>query len=88
MKTIWIVEGETGEHADYCNWVVCAYKEEWMAAEHADQARARAHELFCLYARRYSSIPVRANQYDAKMRIDYTGTTYRCYPLELRDALP
>lgn len=37
--TIYLVQGNCGEYSDHREWVVCAYRDEVMAQEHAKAAK-------------------------------------------------
>lgn len=85
-QTIYVVYGETGEYSDHTEWNVAAYTREEDAKEHARMAtewyqESRAFEL------RYSERAT-TNPHDPHMRIDYTGTSWAYYPVELRTSLP
>lgn len=84
---IWIVEGSTGEYSDRTDWVVCAYRTEEQAQEHAWKAMLRAKELAKInwnhYKDKFKNV---VNEYDLKMRLDYsTGTVYYHFECELKD---
>ena len=84
-KAIWIVYGCTGEYSDHVEWNVCAYPTEELAKRHAELAQILANELINQYV--YFTIPSKANQYDAQMSADYTGTHYGYTMVEVFDDL-
>jgi len=81
---IWIVEGTTGEYSDRDDWVVCAYTSQEKAENHASKAMRRAKEIQKDRLTRYSA-PKSSNEFDPKMRMDYTGTEYYVIECELKD---
>lgn len=89
MKTIFVVEGSTGEYSDHYEWPVCAFVDEKKAADLVVKAQARANELFAQYCAgnrmRYDEIPEEANEFDLRMHADYTGVRYRYFPVTLVD---
>lgn len=44
MKTIYVVEGSTGEYSDWTTWIVCAYENEQTARQHVERAEAEVRE--------------------------------------------
>ncbi len=90
---IFIVEGNTGEYSDHQDWAVAAYLDEDLAKQHVELASVRARELYAEYDKNweptsYDDIPEGANQYDPRMRTDYTGVRYHYYDVEIRSKLP
>lgn len=87
-KTIYVVEGSTGEYSDHQEWLVCAFWEELDAQGFIEQVSDRAREIFQLRHvpgwRRYPIDSRFANDFDPGMAMDYTGTNYNYYPVELR----
>ncbi len=98
--TIWMVEGQTGEYSDHCEWPVAFYYDEELAKRHVELASARQREIseklridyensvcghFCKdEAQDYCEVHKHIkNEWDEKMRCDYTGTNYRCYKVHL-----
>lgn len=79
---IYLVQGTTGEYSDRTDWVVCAYRSKQKAEDHASKAMHRAMELFKSGWRSYNSEEV--NEFDPGMRIDYTGTEYTTFEVELK----
>lgn len=80
-KKIWIVYGKTGEYADYREWTVCAYNDEKSAENHAQAALEWYQQngginLRCYYGK---------NPYDKDMSVDYTGTEWGIYSIDLVD---
>jgi uncharacterized protein YfeS len=83
---IYIVEGRTGEYSDFRKWIVCAYLDKNKAEERAKNAGERAKELE-LEDFRYKKYDEDApfNEFDEGMDMDYTGTEYIVYPIEVAD---
>ena len=81
---IWVVSGSCGNYSDRVEWNVCAYISKKDAQEHTANAQVKAIRLHNQYS--YCDIPKGANEYDPDMVSDYTGTTYYCKMIELRDA--
>jgi hypothetical protein len=73
-KEIHVVYGSTGEYSDHIEWYVAAYHSETKAQDHVLRATARANELIAKHGE--YNIPEGANEHDASMRADYTGTRY------------
>lgn len=89
--TIYIVQGTTGEYSNRNDWLVCAYRTQEQADEHASKATHRAKEIQeqvhkdgCRYTDREREI-WRTNEYDPDMQMDYTGTLYIVMETELRE---
>ncbi len=86
--TIWVVMGTTGEYSDRNEWPVVAF---------ADKAKAEARIIACTeeankrYANSqvpdddngWSSYNTKDNPLDPHMKIDYTGTSYFHYEVEV-----
>ena len=87
VKTIYLVEGSTGEYEDSQDWVVCAYLEKSLAEEHVRLAQERANELEKARGSKYESLKG-TNKYDLDMAMDYTGTSYGVVESTLEDQLP
>lgn len=83
---IYLVEGETGEYSDYRNWIVAAFVSRELAQKLAENANKRAQELGAKdwSSKKYDD-DAEKNEYDLNMDMDYNGTTYRVYPVELID---
>jgi hypothetical protein len=82
LKTIYIVEGTTGECSDRREWQIRAFLSKKKANALQALASKRAKELFTEYDK-YYHIPRGANEFDPEMRADYTGVRYVVYSLEL-----
>jgi hypothetical protein len=85
-EIIYLVQGNCGEYSDYSEWVVCAYRREDLAQQHA----VRAKEWRQKNVTRYSDRENLKNPYD-NQHYDY-GTDYNtdwtAYGVEVREALP
>jgi hypothetical protein len=98
MKTVYIVEGQTGEYSDHTEWSVAAYEFEPDAQEHVKLAEdwARSEQVLDgkdnLCDMSYSDRLELKNPYDPDMRVDYTGVRYHYYSIRLytgfREYLP
>ena len=82
-KQIFVVYGSTGEYSDHREWYVAAYFSETNAKNHVLQATARANELIAQHGE--YNIPDGANEHDAQMQADYTGTRYTYATVPLLD---
>lgn len=80
---IWIVEGTTGEYSDRDDWAVVAYKSKKKAEDHVRNAMLRAKEIEESRESRYHAAEG-VNQFDPKMRMDYTGTEYYTVECDLK----
>lgn len=96
MKTIYVVQGTTGEYSGRSEWSVCAYTDLEMARAHVtladDWARAdhvrrqpSKRDKYGMYFDHGDGPP---NPYDPSYRADYTGTYYYLAEVDVRDALP
>ena len=86
-ETIYIVGGTTGEYSGKTDWAVCAYHSFEKAEEHARKAMLRAKELeLGGYNRPTSEARHKGvNEFDPKMEMDYTGTEYFTFAVDLHD---
>jgi hypothetical protein len=82
MKTIYLVEGETGEYEDRFTWNVCAFTEEEDAMKMVETMNDIAAEIGNGRQALNSQIK---NPYDTDMSVDTTGVSYSYYPIELRN---
>lgn len=92
MKTVWIVEGSTGEYSDRREWPVCAFTTEEKAKELVEELSglARVAEQAGLNRdddlwRDETPEFKKLQQKDPRASIDYTGTHYTAYPVEVRE---
>lgn len=89
---IWIVEGSTGEYSDHTEWPVCTFKTEELAKEMVElcsaeyrRTKIRREELGLDM---WDELPADCvHKYDPRFTEDYTGTLWKCYPVELREAI-
>lgn len=94
MKTIWIVQGSTGEYSDHTEWVVRAFVSKVKAERLVVEAQARANEIGIAksdYSGSWWTLegnkdPRTVNEFDLNMQLDYTGTHYTCFEVELDEA--
>lgn len=82
-EKIFVVEGTTGEYSDRSEWPVMAYVDEEKAKEHVVNAERRAKELEATRRDYFDNVEKGANEFDPEMIMDYTGTSYYYYDVEL-----
>ena len=84
-----VVRGQTGEYADQVDWAVKAYTSWERAKVHAVSAELRAYELCLAYADSMNAgqykIVEGKNEFDPRMKVDYTGVEYCVDVVELED---
>jgi len=88
MKKIWIVEGRTGEYSDRSEWQVCAFYDENKAKEFVEELSDLARLTYVAAGgdAHEDTEEFKALQaLDAKAGMDYTGTSYRAYAVEIKD---
>ena len=85
---IFLVEGSTGEYSDHIDWPVAAYYNEANAKNRVLQCQGRANALMAEHNDNFWKIPDGANEYDAKMRADYTGVRYSIVETLIEDENP
>ena len=83
MSKVFIVMGTTGEYSDRSDWPVVAYTDGLKAQQHVEDATKAAKAIEVTRENRFDTEEV--NEYDANMRMDYTGTDYFLYEVELND---
>lgn len=98
MPTIYVVEGSTGEYSDHCEWPVAAYSrledaqarilrcEEGYRAACAECKRKGcepAFELDDVPTPCYQHRATGTNPHDPDMQVDYTGTRYSYFEVDL-----
>jgi hypothetical protein len=90
--TIYIVEGSTGEYSDHREWPVKAFRSKVKAQRLVVEAQARAKQIAeheenvgwsKWYDMKQQNDQMTINEFDLNMETDYTGTYYKCYPIEL-----
>ena len=80
MKSVFVVHGETGEHADAHEWNVRAFSDEQSAIAFIAKANAwcvenncdMTEERFCMLDERKVTPP----DFDPNFKCDYTGVVY------------
>ena len=85
---IYIVEGSTGEYSDHCEWAVKAFVSEQKAKDLVTKASEVANEIFACSELDRSDIKYvdrwkATNPFDLGMQMDYNGTRYKYYDIEL-----
>ena len=98
MNKIWIVEGSTGEYSDHCYWQVFAFTTEEKALSYTNKLNDWCKEHRCLSGDENScrrgdfedtDFLDEENQnlcpLDKDFKVDYTGTRYYHYPLEIKE---
>ena len=83
MKTIYVVFGTTGEYSDRRDWPVKAFVNEAKAQQLVLDATRIAKEMEAKEWRSYDS--KEKNIFDPNMDMDYTGTGYYHFPVELEE---
>ena len=78
---IWVVYGQTGEYSDRSEWNIAAYLREEDAKAHADAATAWYQDNNVMANRHQER--KESNPFDPSMRVDYTGTEWNIYPVDL-----
>ena len=95
LKTIYVVEGQTGEYSDHCKWPVRAFVSEKRAKRFVEEVSQEYRKLKQRYyvdggpAGWYFKMKdaEEQNPLDPNMQTDYTGTTYSYYPIELDEEI-
>jgi hypothetical protein len=82
-QTIYVVMGTTGEYSDRTEWPVVAFCQKDTAEKLIEQATKRAKEIEATREERYY-VERGCNEFDPDMTMDYTGTYYFLYEVELR----
>lgn len=94
MSEIWIVQGSTGEYSDHKEWPVKAFRDKGKAQRLVIEAQARCNEIATVkneyewdvwWDMTEAKHATTVNEFDPAMKLDYTGTHYTCYPIELED---
>ena len=84
-EKVYVVMGSTGEYSDRSEWPVVAFMDEEKAKQRVIDAERKAKELEVTRKDRYR-IEKGANEFDAEMQMDYTGTSYFYYTVGLEPA--
>ena len=79
---IYIVEGQTGEYSDNISWPVKAFVSEEKAKEFVEQVSAEYRKIRERCGRGWNRKKY-SNPLDPNMEMDYTGTIYNYYWVEL-----
>lgn len=76
--------GSTGEYSDHFEWMVKAFYSKEKAEKLVVNADRRAKEIFVQFKNDYRDWQDKVkNEYDPNMQLDYTGTNYHIYEVEL-----
>ena len=88
MKKVFTVFGSTGEYSDRDEWPVCSFFNEDFAKERVVKATRRAKDIEVKCDGDLYSIgdPGLDNEYDDKMKLDYTGTSYFYVATDILDS--
>ena len=86
MTNVYVVEGSTGEYSDHREWPVAAYIDEDLAREHADKAK-KWYLKNWRQGMGWEDEDKLNNPYDPDMSLDYTGTDWTVYKIELRESV-
>jgi hypothetical protein len=93
---IYVVMGVTGEYSDRNEWPVCAFSDEKMAQERVEKATFRAAEIRiqkdagrAAGGNWYEAEKalLQTNEFDPDMEMDYTGTSYFLYTVDLMESV-
>lgn len=85
-EKIFIVEGATGEYSDRKEWAVCAFEQEEKAKNLVEKLSGMARVVE-LQDDKYDMETTDAKAIlalDPMFSMDYTGTTYTAYEVEVR----
>lgn len=92
-KTIFVIEGSTGEYLDHWEWIICAFENEDKAKEMVNKCTEEyrriaqelddAQKMYCDYETLVSEGLIKPHQYDPMFDIDYMGTNYTFYKTKL-----
>ena len=85
MKTIYVVEGSTGEYSDRSEWPVRAFTSEEKAKKFVEALAAWCDKNGCGENRgdSYWEARDKGHPLDPSFNSDYTGTRYTYYSVEL-----
>jgi hypothetical protein len=84
-KTIYVVEGSTGEYSDHNEWLVAAFLEESDAKEYVLLCTQAVPDIEDMNDDQREQAK---NPYDPRMQIDYTGVRYRYSTVVLHNKVP
>lgn len=90
---IYVVRGETGEYEDYQSWSVSAFKQKEQAQQLVKRLNDEIKRIYPPTSVRmeyamYKSLEQRLSKIDSRASVDYTGTLYSFYELEVLDEVP
>lgn len=82
-KTIYLLQGNTGEYSDYQDWIIACYTNKKEAEKHLKllQEEVKEKEKTALYRHNIKT------KYDPNISIDYTGVFYNVIEFETVDSL-
>jgi len=80
---IYVVMGTTGEYSDRTEWPVKAFTVKRKAERLITLATEDAKRLESERETTYSNSPEGSSEHDPKIQMDYTGTEYFYYEVEL-----
>lgn len=83
-KKLWVVAGFTGEFEDKSDWIITTYTRKRDAELHVKLATDWYNANGGVEIRK--SLKSIVNPFDPGMLIDYTGTTWSCYPITLSNS--
>lgn len=86
---IYLVQGNCGEYSDYQEWVVCGYRDEAMAQEHACSAKAWLQQNV-RYDMPYDERKKLKNPFDSESSLYGANpdTDWTAFGVEIRTSLP
>lgn len=77
--------GTTGEYSDRIRWPVLAHYSKESAEDHVVKAEEKAREWQVERGKNSCGDPPEGwSEYDPEMQMDYTGTSYYYYEVELK----
>ena len=80
---IFVVNGTTGEYSDRTEWLVAAYTREEDAWKHVEKATEYVQAWRSTHTRYETRCP--PGPFDPNLQMDYTGTDYTYFEIELRE---
>jgi len=90
MNKIFIIQGNTGEYSDRCDWMVKAYFSQERAQKHMEILNNKLKELKLLegfegdWKQRDDNSKI-MKQFDEQFMCDYTGSYYMLITVDLED---
>lgn len=90
-KTIYVVQGATGEYSDHDYWLFCAFEDKEQAEAMVERLEKTLLEYNlssqCDFIDNRDEKIDEVKKLDPKFRCQYTGSSYFCSEIELVDGL-